>query len=61
MNNENTEITANRKYKDSVFTKLFGEKEKLAELYNAIAGTNYTPDDITIATLENSWRGRGRT
>ena len=53
MNNENTEISANKKYKDSVFTKLFGEKDKLAELYNAIAGTSYAPGDITLATLEN--------
>ena len=52
-NNKHNEINANRKYKDSVFTKLFGEKDKLAELYNAIAGTNYTTDDIEIATLEN--------
>jgi len=53
MNNENIEVSANKKYKDSVFTKLFGEKEKLAELYNAIAGTSYTTEDITLATLEN--------
>jgi len=53
MDNENNAVNANRKYKDSVFTRLFGEKEKLAELYNAISGTNYTPDDITLATLEN--------
>ena len=51
--NNNNEINANRTYKDSVFVKLFGDKEKLAELYNAIAGTNYKPDDITLATLEN--------
>ena len=52
-NNTNSEVSANREYKDSVFTKLFSEKEKLAELYNAIAGTNYTANDITLATLEN--------
>lgn len=49
----NYENNANRKYKDTVFTKLFGEKDKLAELYNAIHETNYTPDDIVINTLEN--------
>ena len=27
----------NRKFKDSVFTKLFGEKNNLIELYNAIS------------------------
>ena len=53
MNNENNEINANRKYKDSVFIKLFGEKDKLAELYNAISGTNYVPDDISLTTSEN--------
>jgi len=56
MGNENNivnEINANRTYKDSVFTRLFGEKDKLAELYNAISGTNYAPDDITMITLEN--------
>ena len=53
MNNENNSVGANRKYKDSVFTWLFGEKDKLAELYNAISGTNYTPDDINITTLQN--------
>ena len=53
MSKENSEVNANREYKDSVFTKLFSDKEKLAELYNAIAETNYTADDITLATLEN--------
>ena len=56
MENENNtigELNANRKYKDSVFSWLFGEKENLAELYNAINGTNYMPDDITITTLRN--------
>ncbi|MCL2775764.1 MAG: Rpn family recombination-promoting nuclease/putative transposase, partial [Oscillospiraceae bacterium] len=52
MDNKNN-VSANRKYKDSIFTKLFGEKDKLAELYNAISGTNYTPDDIGLLTLEN--------
>jgi len=33
--------------------KLFGEKDKLAELYNAIHDTNYTPNDIAITTLQN--------
>ena len=44
---------ANRTYKDSVFRRLFAEKDKLAEVYNAIAGTHYTADDIEIVTLEN--------
>jgi len=53
MNIENNEVNVNKKYKDSVFTKLFGEKDKLAELYNAISGTNYVPDDISLTTSEN--------
>jgi len=45
----------NRKYKSSVFTALFGEKENLLELYNAIENTNYGKDtDILITTLENA-------
>ena len=45
---------ANREYKDSVFTSLFGEKDTLLELYNAIQNTNYGKDtDIKITTLEN--------
>jgi len=48
------EINTNRKYKDSVFTKLFGETETLLELYNAIQDTNYGKDtEIQITTLEN--------
>jgi hypothetical protein len=48
------EITTNRLFKNSVFTKLFSESEKLIELYNAIENTNYGSDtDIQITTLEN--------
>ena len=47
------EVSAKRTYKDSVFTRLFGEKDKLAELYNALKGTAYAPDDITLITLKN--------
>ncbi|MDR2583260.1 MAG: Rpn family recombination-promoting nuclease/putative transposase [Fibromonadaceae bacterium] len=49
-----TEAKTNRKYKDSVFTLLFGEKNNLIELYNAIRNTNYGSDtDIRITTLED--------
>ncbi|MCL2845874.1 MAG: Rpn family recombination-promoting nuclease/putative transposase [Chitinivibrionia bacterium] len=45
---------ANREYKDSVFTSLFGEKDTLLELYNAIQNTNYCKDtEIQITTLES--------
>jgi len=45
----------NIKYKDSVFTLLFGEKDKCIELYNAISGTNYTGDvEFEMTTLEEA-------
>lgn len=51
----NYTIKAEREYKDTVFTMLFNNKEKLLELYNGINGTNYTEvDDIRINTLENA-------
>ncbi|MDR1949741.1 MAG: Rpn family recombination-promoting nuclease/putative transposase [Spirochaetaceae bacterium] len=43
----------NRGYKDSVFSRLFGEPETLRELYGAIEGISLPPDiPITINTLE---------
>ena len=49
-----TDSTANREYKDSVFTLLFGEKDNLIELYNAIFNTRYGSDtDIQITTLRS--------
>lgn len=36
----------NRNHKDGVFIKLFHDKEKIIELYNAIEGTNY--DEFVI-------------
>lgn len=45
----------NREYKDSVFTTLFGNKEKLIELYNAVQGTDYGLDaELEINTLEGA-------
>jgi hypothetical protein len=50
-----TEIKTSRKYKSSVFTLLFGEKNNLLELYNAIENTNYGSDtDVWITTLEDA-------
>ena len=41
-------MSANRKYKDSVFSKYFSEDPKrLVELYNALEGTNY-PEDTPV-------------
>ena len=49
-------MKANKKYKDSVFTKLFGHDKKIIlELYNAIFNKNYGEDtDIQITTLEDA-------
>ena len=46
----------NKKFKDSVFTKLFGhDKKAILELYNAIFNTNYGEDtNIQITTLEDA-------
>ena len=46
------EWKANREYKDSVFTMLFGTEEKCIELYNALSGSGCGPDTkATINTL----------
>ena len=45
----------NRNYKNSVFTLLFGEKEKLLELYNAVSGQNYPEStELEIITLSDA-------
>ncbi len=44
----------NRDFKDSVFTLLFSEKDKLLELYNAVSGKNLPQStEIEIITLSN--------
>jgi hypothetical protein len=44
----------NSQYKDSVFTLLFSDKNRLRELYNAIADTSYGEEtEISINTLNN--------
>ena len=48
-------LTANRKYKETVFRRLFSDRKNLLSLYNAINGTAYeNPDDLEIVTLENA-------
>ena len=49
------DIHVNKKYKDTVFRKLFGEnKENALSLYNAVNGSSYTnADDLEINTLED--------
>ena len=45
-------IFRNRKYKDSVFTDLFGSdrdgKKNFLELYNALSGSNYKLNDVKL-------------
>ena len=48
-------LTANRKYKDTVFRMMFSDKYRLLELYNAVSGRHYVnPDELQIVTLENA-------
>ena len=46
-------MSANRKYKNSVFTSLFTDEDKLLNLYNAVSGSDLPADTpIRIATLD---------
>ncbi len=48
-------LAANRNYKSTVFAMLFGDRERLLGLYNAISGKNYQdPEELEINTLENA-------
>jgi len=51
------EIKVTKKYKDRLFTNLFGAKDKkanLLSLFNALNGTSYTDEDkLQITTIEN--------
>ena len=48
-------VAANRKYKDTVFRKLFSDRKNLLSLYNAVNGTAYTDEtQLEIVTLENA-------
>ena len=53
-----TETSINRKYKDRLFTLLFGRSENRAwtlELYNAVNGSSYdNPEDLEITTIEDA-------
>jgi len=47
-------MIVNRSFKDSVFTRLFGNPDLLRELYCALKGVNLPPDiPVYINTLEN--------
>ena len=48
-------LTANKKYKDTVFRMLFSDRKNLLSLYNAINGTGYEdPEELEIVTLESA-------
>lgn len=51
--NANDGVHYNKKHKDTLFRKLFGEnKENALSLYNAVNGTNYTnAEDLEFTTL----------
>ena len=53
--NKNKELTANKKYKDTVFRMLFSDRKNLLSLYNAVNCKSYkNPEDLEIVTLENA-------
>ena len=46
--------TVNGRFKDTLFRKIFKEKEALLSLYNAVNHSDYAnPDDIIVNTLED--------
>ena len=50
-------IPANRQIKDGVFRLLFDDKERAAELYNALSGETCSPDEIQIITITTTISG----
>ena len=56
MDNLYDEKSAMRRYKDSVFRKLFDDKRELLSLYNALNDSDYTnPELLEITTLDKYW------
>lgn len=55
INNATSELTANKKTKDSVFTNLFDDIKNIRKLYNSFYndGDLYSDDDFVLLTLEN--------
>ncbi|HJC34479.1 MAG TPA: hypothetical protein H9758_07790 [Candidatus Mediterraneibacter faecipullorum] len=48
------ERRVNRKYKDSLFRKIFSDRKDLLNLYNALNDTQYTDEEgLTVTTLED--------
>ena len=56
MDNLYDEKSTMRRYKDSVFRKLFDDKRELLSLYNALNNSDYTdPELLEITTLDKYW------
>lgn len=52
--NQNLNVQIIKEYKDRLFRLVFGEKEDLLALYNAVNGSAYSdPEQLQIVTLEN--------
>ncbi len=48
-------LPARRDYKDTIFRRLFQDRENLLSLYNAVNRTSYTDSEaLTVVTLENA-------
>lgn len=45
---------ANRAYKDSLFRDIFNNVNRLAEVYEALLGSKAAPEEITLATIDES-------
>lgn len=55
MKKKETSVTADRKYKDTVFRMIFRDKKELLSLYNAVNNSSYEKEeDLQIVTLENA-------
>lgn len=55
LNHEEIMVSANRKYKDTVFRMIFRNKKELLSLYNAVNESHYEKEeDLQIVTLENA-------
>lgn len=55
MKKEETFVTVNREYKDTMFRMIFREKKELLSLYNAVNNSDYQKEeDLQIVTLENA-------
>ena len=55
MENYALQQPINRRFKDTLFRRLFSDRKNLLELYNALNGTYYNdPEELTINTLEDA-------